>query len=71
MEKNILFIGGSTGLSMHKSFSEMILEKRNNTYNLINLSIVGAGNYYSQGLFKQYLTHEPIYNKINKTLGDI
>tara|TARA_Y100000034_G_C6847057_1_gene383835 strand:- start:571 stop:1341 length:771 start_codon:yes stop_codon:yes gene_type:complete len=59
MEKNILFIGGSTGLNMHKSFSEMILEKRKNTYNLINLSITGAGNHYIAGSFFEFLHFRP------------
>ena len=59
MEKNILFIGCSNGLSVHKSFSETILQKRNNTYNLINLSIAGAGNHYIAGSFSEFLHYMP------------
>ena len=59
MEKNILFIGGSTAIDMHKDFSDAILKDRKNTYNLTNLSINGAGNHYISGSFFEFLHYRP------------
>jgi len=54
MEKNILFLGGSSGQGIHQDFSDVIFSKRKNTYNYTNLSISGAGNHYISGSFFEY-----------------
>jgi len=59
MEKNILFLGGSTGIGIHRDFSDVFFSKRKNTYNYINLSISGAGNHYISGSFFEYCHYKP------------
>ena len=53
--KDILFLGGSTGIKMDKIFSKVFLTNKSNEYNCINLSISGAGNFYIAGVLFEYI----------------
>jgi len=53
--KDILFIGGSTGEKLHKTFPRVFLDQNSNKYNFINLSQTGAGNFYIAGIFFEYI----------------
>jgi len=53
--KNILFLGGSTGLKLDKVFREIFFNQNSNDYNLINLSQDGAGNFYIAGVLFEYI----------------
>jgi len=53
--KDILFLGGSTGLTLHQTFPEIFFNSNTKDYNYINLSISGAGNFYITGSFFEYI----------------
>jgi len=53
--KDILFLGGSSGLTLHQTFPKIFLNVDTKEYNLINLSQSGAGNFYIAGMFFEYI----------------
>jgi hypothetical protein len=53
--KNILFIGGSSGLRLDKIFKKIFFADQE--VNLVNLSKSGAGNFYIAGTLFEYLAH--------------
>ena len=54
MEKNLLFLGGSTGKTVHTSFKKIFLSSSVD-YKLTNISLDGAGNFFIAGSFFDYM----------------
>ena len=55
MKNQFLFLGGSTGKTVHESFDKIFSLSNKDNYEATNLSLDGAGNYFIAGSFFDYL----------------